>query len=263
MKITGTEKIRKVLDIPSLKIQISKDQIFNINDDHLWNTDIQTAINLGYITTDSNQQESQDTSNKIKFTNVSKKSVVLSGLLINFGKTYQDAFVKSSNNKKKNKDILASVTVVAGGSFFINEKDEHNSDLQSAVAQGLLVKETTDQELPNTETNTEMTNVSEMSVEINNPDKLDFNDELIIKSITNKDKDDPRVAMVIADPNQTRNDTIGIEGSVSWDGKTTTSTFVDEVKPHPVLTKKAGRKPRSKPVENNSEMILDTESKED
>lgn len=248
MKITGTEKIRKVLDIPSLKMQISKDQSFNIQEDSVWNTDVQTAINLGYIVTDTNKNTdilTETPTNKIKFKNVSTKDIVLSGLLINLGKTYKDAFVESPGKKSKtNKNVMSSVTVVAGGCFFINPEDLNNSDLQGAISSGLITQETfiedehNDQPLENEEAFSEPTDIS-------NPDKLDFNDELIIKNITKKDKDDPRVATVIADPNQTRNDTKTIDGAVVWDKN---AIVVDSEKKHPTLTRKTSRA-KKPPVE--------------
>lgn len=50
MVIKGTSRIRGVLDLNSIKQQIGKDDSIPISDNDFWNSDVQIAINMGYIT---------------------------------------------------------------------------------------------------------------------------------------------------------------------------------------------------------------------
>ena len=241
MVITGTHKIANLLEIPSLKQQIKKNQSLTIKDDSFWNHDVQVAVKMGYISTDSSENSSSmpvENLDKVEFKNVSNKPITISGMLVNHGKIFKENLQSMGEpNPKKNKDIKVSVTVLPNASIFIHESDLNNEDLLLTVKAGLLKQISSPVYEPAVKNNNNTEEFELETTEDCSDKRLDFNEEIVIKRSNNKDKDDPRRFSIIVDPNH--NDRKPeIDGAVVVTKGTDEIDFVNDVKPHPKLDKK-------------------------
>lgn len=66
MKIIGTEKIKGVLDLSSIKTQFKKGQSLNVRDDDYWQSDVQSAIRMGFLKVEGKlNNESEEDGDKV------------------------------------------------------------------------------------------------------------------------------------------------------------------------------------------------------
>lgn len=243
MQITGTSKISNLLEIPSIKQQIKRNQSISIKDDCFWNHDIQIAVKMGYLKTDSSESESinpESLTRKTEFKNISNRPVTISGVLVNHGKIFTESpSISSEYSKKKNKNITVSITVLPNSSVFIEESDLNNEDLILATKAGILqqVESNNVSNAPSlvedNEDNEDTTHDLLSNDGLSENKKLDFNDEIVIKKTKNSDPSDPRKFTVIVDPNKNEEKN-EIEGAITVN-KSGEIDFVSDVKKHPKL----------------------------
>ena len=113
MKIIGTEKIKGVLDLSSIKMQLKKGQSLNVRDDDFWQSDVQTALSLGFLRSEGSvQNDCKEDGNKVvKCKNTHCRSISMKE---------NDAEIKP------------------GQVFTLKQKEIESPAVKSAVSRGLI-----------------------------------------------------------------------------------------------------------------------------
>lgn len=65
MVIKGTEKIKGVLDLSSVGLQLKKGAVYSISDNDFWNSDIQSALKMGFLSSAGDPTQKGDDSKKV------------------------------------------------------------------------------------------------------------------------------------------------------------------------------------------------------
>jgi len=65
MIIKGTEKIKGVIDLSSIKLQLKKGTVYSISDKDYWNSDVQSAIRMGFLTSAGDAKNSEESESKV------------------------------------------------------------------------------------------------------------------------------------------------------------------------------------------------------
>ncbi len=65
MVIKGTSKIKGVLDLSSVKLQITKGATYSLSDNDYWNSDVQSAIRMGFVATAGEPQNKSKNAAKV------------------------------------------------------------------------------------------------------------------------------------------------------------------------------------------------------
>jgi len=113
MIIKGTDKIRGVLDLSSIGLQLTKKTVFSISDNDYWNSDVQSAIKMGFITSAAQPDKSDSDPEKV---------------------------VKCVNNYHRpiTIKILGNQEIKPKHTFTIKEKHLSNPDINAAVKRGMI-----------------------------------------------------------------------------------------------------------------------------
>lgn len=115
MVIKGTPKIRGVLDLNSIKRQISAKDVMPISDNDFWNSDVQIALKMGYITAIGEQGNPTSAEGD------------------------PDRVVKLVNKLRTPINIPnQNHAVPAGAQFTMRESELRNPDMRLAIAKGLV-----------------------------------------------------------------------------------------------------------------------------
>ncbi len=116
MYIKGTDKIKGLLDLSSVKLQLAKNSILPINDNDFWNSDIQIALKMGYISAMGSPQIDGDgnevsTERSVRCINQLDRTLQLPGLNEQIGPNRE---------------------------FTIKESELNNPHIRAAVSRGLI-----------------------------------------------------------------------------------------------------------------------------
>lgn len=242
--ILGTDKIKGIVDINSLKLQIKKGSVYTITNDQLYSSDIQTAIKLGLIQIVKTEEQPSEpkSQDRVELRNVSSKPITI---------VIDDVSLEPTEVFKMNKKEFKSITLQPQQTLFVKEHQLKNSDLKNAISAGLLGVVTN----KSSNINLKESNVS-VACEIhplNKPD-LETNEELFTanvidtdtpKPITSQDiPDDRKVKSVVWNP--TKRPVIGKQmKSEPWEPKDNELSFVDKeeeqrkIDSHPTLKNKS------------------------
>jgi len=113
--IQGTERIKGVLDLASIRQQLVKGQVLHLKDDDFWNADVQTALKMGWVVskgTPTQAATSQYTGNrKIKCVNTHHRSISM---------------------RQNEREIRP------GQTFVLPESDMDTPAVRAAVAKGMI-----------------------------------------------------------------------------------------------------------------------------
>lgn len=126
MVIKGTSKIRGVLDLNSIKRQIKSNDTMPISDNDYWNSDVQVALKMGYITAVGDEKAPTSEHGE------------------------PDRIVKLTNKLRTPLNIPSQTHAVpAGAQFTMRESELRDPDVRLAVSKGLIqVLSVLDEEKP-------------------------------------------------------------------------------------------------------------------
>lgn len=267
MIIKGTEKIRGVLNLSSIKQQLGKKSACNISENEFWNNDVQTALGMGFITAVGGGQQ-QNVEKTVQCTNIHNKKAIS---------------LKALNNR----------AIYPSERFYLKESDLETPDVRDAINKGIIaivkvqnvqpVQETdlvmeepqneSAPEVVELETNEALPTLSQTIEKTKDPISAKHiiwnanRDNKIVAKITenktsptkiidsetpdpvNANEGDPKRAVVLSNPNSNVHNSM--KNAVAWNptGKTIEKTykpergisFVDDdaerIAKHPVLSK--------------------------
>ncbi len=116
MFIKGTDKIKGVLELPTIGIQLSKGSMLPINDSDFWKHDVQTALRMGFIVSAGNPQ------NPIVDAAFKKDRIV----------KCKNTHIRSITLESHSSDIKA------GEYFYLKESSLNLGDIRAAVGKGII-----------------------------------------------------------------------------------------------------------------------------
>ena len=119
--LVGTDKIRGVLDLSTVKKQIAKGQIVYIKDDEFWQSDVQIALKMGWISAKGQKPKPQDVCDDLEWTEKPTKT-------IKFINVYHGHITMRQINKE----------IKPGQEFYLNESDTDSPDIKAAIAKGMI-----------------------------------------------------------------------------------------------------------------------------
>lgn len=185
MIIKGTQKIKGVVDIASIKLQLKKDSVYAISDNDYWNSDVQSALRMGFIEASTDKTTSGETRH-YECVNVYHRELTLP---------------------------FMTLPVKPNGKFSLNQKEINDPSVRAAQARGMIkVVEVVDGS-DRTEGTMKLGNVFKSTENIN-PNVVEAQPPVVLE--TNEDL--PRMTEVVADdrPRQVDPLTLKRNNMVSW-----------------------------------------------
>ncbi len=116
MIIKGTPRIRGMLDLPTIKKQLGKNDSLPVSDVEYWSSDVQIAIKMGYLTAEGAVERYPGPDGEVE--RVIK--------LVN------------KNNKAPLNLPNQNHSIPPGAEFTLKESEIQNSDIRSAISKGLI-----------------------------------------------------------------------------------------------------------------------------
>lgn len=111
MLIKGTSKIKGVVEIPSIRQQLKVNQVLPISDKDYWNSDLQVALRMGYITVsggpEQSSTESTDSTRMITCQNTHIRAISLPGFASDINPGAQFSIKESQLNEPSIRGALA------------------------------------------------------------------------------------------------------------------------------------------------------------
>lgn len=167
MEIKGTKKIRGVLALPSVKLELKSGHAYNVSETDFWNQDIQIALRMGFITKGKDDHDAGQTVPKNVDPDSDDDSVAAN--------IEGNAMIKCKNIHKRSITLNQIQTEIKPGQIFVvRKKDLELADIKLAVSKRYIeIVEAVDADKEVTESSIRINDLLNMDDEVQEPSMAD------------------------------------------------------------------------------------------